>query len=61
MVIKVQVKNVYGNEMVYPACPAAVSFARIAGTKTLSHYVLCEIEKMGFTIEIEAPRITRAR
>ena len=34
--IKVQIRNVYGNETVYPACPDAVKFAALCGTKTLT-------------------------
>ena len=58
--IKVQVREVYGNPTVYPACPQALLFARIAGTKTLTHEKLCLIEALGYTIEAEAPTIRRA-
>jgi hypothetical protein len=58
--IKISVKNVYGVDTVYPACPAAVIFARIAGTKTLTHDTLCAIEALGYNIEVEAPRFVRS-
>jgi hypothetical protein len=59
-VIKVSVREVYGVPTVYPACPQALLFAQIAGTKTLTHRTLCLIEALGYTIEAEAPTIRRA-
>lgn len=35
-IIEVEVKNVYGNTLIYPANNAAKALARIAGKKTLS-------------------------
>lgn len=61
MEIKVHVRSVYGNDLVYPACPDAKRFAEIAGTKTLSHSVLCLIEALGYTITAVSPVITRNR
>jgi hypothetical protein len=58
--IKVGIRNVYGNEVVYPACPASAIFAEIARTKTLTSETLRMIERLGYTIEVEAPRILRA-
>ena len=58
--ITVQVRDVYGRPMVYPACPQAVTFAAIAGTRTLSDGVLHLIESLGYSIRVEAPRIVRA-
>jgi len=59
--IKVQIKNIYGNDLVYPACPAAVLFAQIAGSKTLTHGTLCLIERLGYEITIEQPSYSRVR
>jgi hypothetical protein len=58
--IKIQVRNVYGVETVYPACPTSLAFANIAGTKTLTHRILCLIEGMGYTIVVETPAYRRA-
>lgn len=60
MIIKVQVRSVYGVEQVYPACPKSVIFAAIAGTKTLTHATLCQIEALGYKIEAQAPVFRRA-
>lgn len=61
MQIKVEVRSVYGNTMVYPACADARRFAEIAGTKTLSHGVLCLIEALGYTIIQTSPSVTWSR
>lgn len=50
-VVLVQVKNVYGNTMVYPANQAGEFFAAIAGTKTLSSTVLAYARRLGFDIQ----------
>jgi len=33
--IKVQLRNVYGNELIYPMCDDAKRFTRLTQTKTL--------------------------
>lgn len=53
MSITVKLKDVYGNRLVYPVCPCAQYFADIAGTKTLSKFVLKRIADIGFDIHIE--------
>lgn len=58
--ITVQVRTVYGVDTVYPSCPKSAIFAAIAGTKTLTNATLCQIEALGYTIEVEAPRYMRA-
>ena len=49
--ILVQIKNIYGNEMIYPANQTAQHFANIAGTKTLSVNTLRNAKLLGFTID----------
>jgi hypothetical protein len=58
--IKVSIRSVYGRETVYPACHKALIFAQIAGTKVLTHATLCQIEALGYTIEVEAPTLSFA-
>lgn len=60
MKIKVQIKNIYGTETVYPACPLAVKFTHLTGTKTLTADKLRVIQQMGVEIEVIAPSITLA-
>lgn len=50
--IIVQIKTVYGVEQVYPACPDAVLFARIAGTKTLTTSTLDMVKGLGYRIDV---------
>lgn len=59
--ITVQIKTVYGNEVVYPACPRSLLFATIANTKTLTRETLENIQRLGFEIQVEAPRVSFAR
>ena len=56
MKIIVEVKSVYGVETVYPVCEKAKLFAKMLGTKTLTHDALCHIEQLGFLIEQAAPK-----
>jgi excinuclease UvrABC helicase subunit UvrB len=51
-VVLVDVKNVYGNEVVYPANNTAELLAAIAGTKTLTARTLRYAEEMGFEIKM---------
>ena len=55
MHIMVEIKSVYGEEKVYPACKLAEGFAAIAGTKTLTEHTLRCIKQMGYRIEIKTP------
>lgn len=55
--ITVRIKNVYGNELVYPVCEAAKRFASLTNTKTFSHRNLCDIEALGFLVVVEAQKL----
>ena len=46
------VRNIYGREMVYPACPVTEIIASIAKTKTLSDNDLSAIRKLGYEIKV---------
>jgi formate-dependent phosphoribosylglycinamide formyltransferase (GAR transformylase) len=50
MQITIEVRNVYGTPKVYPVCDRAKAFAKIAGTNTLTHAALCQIEALGYLI-----------
>jgi len=56
--IKITAREVYGETKIYPACPDAVRFAEIAGTKTLTDKTLRLIRDLGYTIE-QAPTVLR--
>jgi len=51
--IIVQIKNVYGEDRVYPVCANARLFANIAGTKTLTRETLMAIHRLGFKVAIK--------
>jgi hypothetical protein len=48
--IKVCVREVYGNTLVYPVCNKALAFAKIAGKKTLTPEILTEIKALGYVV-----------
>lgn len=54
MTIQIQIKNVYGNETVYPVCAHAKFLASMAGTRTLTMDKLRLIKANGYTIEVVA-------
>jgi hypothetical protein len=49
--IIVKVKSVYGNDLIYPVCNDAITFASFRGTKTLSVNDLERIKKLGYTVK----------
>jgi hypothetical protein len=58
MQITVEIKNVYGNEAVYPVCEASKLFARIAGTRTLTRHALRDIQALGYAVEVKQKEFT---
>lgn len=52
MSLQIEIRNVYGNETIYPANEAARTFAAIAGTKTLKRETLRHAKALGFTITV---------
>ena len=50
----VTIKNVYGREMIYPACPVTEIIASIAKTKTLSDNDIGAMRKLGYDITVKA-------
>lgn len=49
MTVLVEIKNVYGNETIYPKNDVARKFAEIAGTKTLTRDVVNMIKDLGYS------------
>lgn len=52
MNIQVIIKNVYGNQLIYPKCDTSKAFSNIAKTKTLSIENLKTISSMGYQVEV---------
>lgn len=57
MSITVEIKNVYGNKMVYPACETSKIFASIACQKTLSEHTIANIKELGYKIQVKTPSL----
>ena len=52
MQIKIKIEKNYGIEQAYPVCEQAKLFARIAGTKTLTHNTLRDVALLGYEITV---------
>jgi hypothetical protein len=50
--ITVKIRNVYGEDKIYPVSDQAKLFANIAGTKTLTDYTIAKIKELGYTINV---------
>lgn len=53
MTITVQIRQVYGNEAIYPICEKAKIFAALAGTKTLTRQAIAQIKLLGYEITVQ--------
>jgi len=51
LTLTVRAREVYGVKTYYPADDTARTFARIAGTKTLTLATIREAQKLGYRIE----------
>lgn len=50
-IIHVEKKNVYGNELIYPACKTSKEFCRLQGRKTLIDTDIKILILLGYKIE----------
>ena len=55
MKISIERRDQYGAVVFHPVCEAAKTFARIAGTKTLTPEALALIKSLGYQIEVKHP------
>lgn len=53
MSITVQIRTVYGNEMIYPVDEAAQAFAFLTGKKTLSRRDISKIKELGYIVNVQ--------
>lgn len=51
MKIKVEIRNVYGKRLVYPACETAKLLCRLTGSKTLPWDKVQDVKELGYEIE----------
>lgn len=52
MTIQIEIRNVFGNETVYPICAHAKFLAAMAGTRTLTVEKLRLIQANGYKVEV---------
>lgn len=57
MTIKVEIKNVYGNRTVYPACDKSRLLAALTGNRTLTPDAIETIKRLGYIIEVKTPTL----
>jgi hypothetical protein len=58
MNITVEIKSVYGNRSIYPACTKSKLLADIAGTKTFTNRALDSIKALGYQIIVKQQEVT---
>ena len=58
MEITVEIKQVYGNRSIYPACSKSKLLADIAGTKTFTARALDSIKCLGYQITVKQTEVT---
>jgi len=57
MKLLVTIKNVYGNELVYPACDKSELLCALANTKTFTEYNIAICKQLGYTFEVKGRSI----
>ena len=57
MFIQVQIKTVYGNDIIYPVCEKAKLFAKFKGQKTITGSDIVIIKQLGYEIKVVHPAI----
>lgn len=57
MHITVQVRSVYGNDLVYPVDEKALVFARLINAKTFNAAQLQAIKALGYAIRVASGRL----
>lgn len=58
MNITVQIRTVYGNELIYPADNNARVFCFLMGKKTMSRQDISKIKELGYTINVQQEAAT---
>lgn len=56
--IHVRIRNVYGNELVYPACDTSKALAELAGHKTFTAQDMRIIKSLGYDFKVETPLLS---
>ncbi len=53
----IEIKDQYGNDVVYPACETSRLLAKIAGTKTLTADTIMYAKRLGYIFEEPAKQL----
>lgn len=51
--ITVKIENQFGNDVILPVCINALTFAELAGTKTLTKTAIKHIQSLGYAVNIK--------
>lgn len=54
MQIKVQIKSVFGRDVIYPACEKAEGFCKLIGQKSLTDQQVKHIKDLGYQVVVES-------
>lgn len=57
MEITVSIKNVYGQDLIYPACKVSQVLTLIKGSKTLSRIDIENLKRLDWTIKVKAQEL----
>jgi hypothetical protein len=49
MELEVQIKNLYGRDVIYPVCEKAQLLTRLSGNRTLTAEAIAVIKGLGYT------------
>lgn len=55
--IIVKIKNVYGNDLTYPACPVSEKLIQLTGVKTFTAKHIAIIKSLGYEVKLEQAEI----
>lgn len=55
--IIVEIKNVYGKDLIYPVCEKAKKFALLTNTKTFARADVSNIKYLGFNVVVQTPTL----
>lgn len=55
--ITVKIKNVYGNDLIYPVCDTAKALALLANHKTFTSEDVKIIKMLGYELKVETPSL----
>jgi hypothetical protein len=57
MILYVKIKNVYGNELMYPDCPNSKLICDLAGTKTITPALKSKLLSGGYKLALKPQEI----